>query len=139
MKILIIDDDFISRNTLHAMLLPYGTCFLAADGETAVEAFASAHEEGEPYELMCVDVQMPGIDGHETLQRIRALETEMTIAEERRVKAIMVTASRDVKDVIAAKELRCDAYLVKPVEKERLLDEIRQLKFNVSALPRSQF
>jgi len=46
----------------------------------------------------------------------------------------MVTASRDIKNVIAAKESRCDAYLVKPVEKERLLDEIRQLKFSVSAL-----
>jgi two-component system chemotaxis response regulator CheY len=134
MRILIIDDDFVSRNMLHAILLPYGRCRLAADGKEALDAFISAHDEGEPYDLMCIDVQMPVMNGHETLTRIRALETEMAIPEERRVKAIMVTASRDIKNVIAAKESRCDAYLVKPVEKERLLDEIRQLKFSVSAL-----
>jgi len=133
MRILCTDDDLISRNILHAILLPYGRCHLAADGREAVDAFISAHDEGEPYQLMCIDVQMPEMDGQETLKRIRALEMEMAIPEGRRVKAIMVTASRDVKNVIAAKESRCDAYLVKPVEKERLLDKIRQLKFNVSA------
>lgn len=134
MRILITDDDFISRNILHAILLPYGRCRLAADGKATVEAFSLAHEEREPYDLMCIDVQMPEMDGQETLKRIRALETEMAMPEGRKVKAIMVTSSRDVKDVITAKESRCDAYLVKPVERERLLDEIRQLKFAAAAL-----
>ncbi len=134
MKILITDDDFISRNVLHAILLPYGRCDIAADGQAALDAFMLAHDEGKPYDLICVDVQMPGMDGHETLKRIRALETEMALPEDKRVKAIMVSASRDVKNVIAAKESGCEAYLVKPVEKERLLDEIRELKFKVSAI-----
>ncbi len=134
MRILVTDDDFVSRNILHAILLPYGRCSLATDGTAALDAFTSAHEAGDPFDLIFIDVQMPEMDGHETLKRIRVAETEMALPEDSRVKAIMVTASRDVKNVIAAKESRCEAYLVKPVEKERLLDELRRLKFNASAL-----
>ena len=96
------------------------------------DAFLLAHEEGRPYELVFIDVQMPEMDGHETLKRMRALEARMAIPEDKQVKAIMATASRDPKNVIAAKESQCKAYLVKPVDKERLLEEIRRLQVNMS-------
>lgn len=130
MKILITDDDVVSRNMLHAMLLPYGKVSVAEDGKEAIAAFETALDEDRPFDIICLDIEMPEMDGHETLQRMREVEKEMKIPVRKRAKVIMITSARDVQNVMAAKD-HCDAYLVKPIKKERLLEEIIRLGKNL--------
>jgi two-component system, chemotaxis family, chemotaxis protein CheY len=128
MKILITDDDFISRNLVYGILMPFAKCDVAEDGKQAVEAFEKAWEDKKPYDIICLDIEMPDMDGHETLKQIRGLEDQMAVTDKERARIIMITASRDPKSVMAARQSKAEAYLIKPIEKDRLLDEISRLK-----------
>ncbi len=75
MKILVAEDDPISRNLIEKMLSGYGTCTATENGADALAAFNTALQEGEPYQLVCLDIMMPGMDGLECLKAIRASET----------------------------------------------------------------
>ena len=126
MKCLIVEDEFTSRKLLQVYLSDYGNCFVAVNGHEAVEAFREALEENEPYDLICLDIMMPEMDGHETLKAIRRIESEHGIAGLDGVKVIMTTALEDSKDVMGAFKSGCEAYLVKPVEKENPVAGSRQ-------------
>ncbi len=77
MKCLIVEDDFISRRILRELLGMYFDCEIAVDGEEAVTAFRLAHDSKSPYDLICMDIMMPKMDGHEALRLIRQLEKEL--------------------------------------------------------------
>ena len=124
MKTLIVEDDFTSRLLLHTLLSRYGDCQVAVDGQEAVMAFTRAMEEKAPFDLICMDIMMPGMDGHEALQTIRALEKEREVPEEREVKIIMTTALDDPKNVVQAYyKGGATSYLVKPIDRGLLLQE----------------
>ena len=128
LKILIVEDDFISRRILKELLIPYGKCDMAKDGEEAVHAFYLGWEEHAPYDLICMDVMMPEMDGQEALQRIRDMEKEMGIIGSQEVKVIMATALDDLKNVIKAyHDGGATSYIVKPISKNNLADEMKKL------------
>ncbi len=125
-KILIVEDDFIVRRILKDILSPYGDCDIVVDGEEAIQAFRLAWEEKEPYDLICLDIMMPKLDGQEALRQIREMEKEIGIQGSAEVKVIMVTALDDPKNVVEAYYRGgATSYIVKPIVKVRLLDEIR--------------
>lgn len=126
MKVLIAEDDFISRRLLQAIVSPYGACEFAVNGREAIEAFQLAWEEGAPYDLICLDIMMPEIDGHEVLQKIRTLEEERGIYGKSGVKVIMTTALSDPRVIMRAFKEQCEAYLIKPIDKQKLLDTIKE-------------
>jgi len=76
MKCLIVEDDFTARKLLQTHLSEYGDCFVAVNGQEAVDAVLEALEQRHPYDLICLDIMMPGMDGQQTLQAIRQLEQE---------------------------------------------------------------
>jgi len=128
MKILIVEDDFISRRILKEILAEFGNCDVVVDGEEAIQAFQLAHEEKAPYDLICLDIMMPNMDGHEALSRIREFEKERSISGASEVKVIMVTALDDPKTVFKAYYRGgATSYIVKPIEKEKLVEELRVL------------
>ncbi len=128
LKILIVEDDFISRRIMQELLTPYGKCDMAKDGEEAIHAFYLGWEERAPYDLICMDVMMPEMDGQEALQRIRDMEMEMGIIGSQEVKVIMVTALDDLKNVIRAfRDGGATSYIVKPISKKNLLGEMKNL------------
>ncbi len=92
MKCLVVEDEFISRTLLTELLSTYGTCHVATNGLEAVEAFQNVLE-GAPYDLICLDIMMPHLNGQEALQRIRALEAERGIGGWDTVKVIFPTAT----------------------------------------------
>lgn len=132
MKILIAEDDFYCRKLMHACLAPLGECDVAVNGAEACDAFVTAHKSGKPYDLICLDIMMPEIDGVEALKKIREIEeVEMGIKRRKRCMILMVTALEDMKTIMASYHLLCDAYVMKPVEQRQLLDQIRLLGFRV--------
>lgn len=126
MKTMIVEDDFISRKILKEILTPYGDCDIAIDGEEAVQAFRVALEENTPYDLVCMDILMPKMDGQEALKMFRAIEKVKGVQEKDGVKVVMISALDDPKSVIEAfYQGGATAYLVKPVVKQKLLQELK--------------
>ncbi|WP_298432483.1 response regulator [Geobacter sp.] len=126
MKTLIVEDDFISRKIMKELLLPLGETDIAIDGSEAVQAFRLAHEERHPYDLICMDIMMPNMDGHEALTQIREYEKELGIGAADEVKVIMTTALDDPKNVVEAfYRGGATSYLVKPITRQKLMKEIR--------------
>ncbi len=127
MKTLIVEDDFTSRLLLQELLKSYGPSHIAVNGKEAVEAAHLALEMGEPYNLICLDIMMPEMDGQEALRQIREQEEARGILSSKEAKIVMTTALGDPKNVIAAWRSQCDAYLTKPIQKAKLLMELRKL------------
>jgi two-component system chemotaxis response regulator CheY len=128
MKALIVEDDFSSRVLMQKILSPFGDCHVAVNGLEAMNAFNTAREQKSPYQLICLDIMMPELDGHEVLSQIREIEKGDGIFEGEGVKIIMTTALDDGKNMMQAFYKFCDAYLVKPIDKLKLIDHLRNLK-----------
>lgn len=127
MKILLAEDDFVTRKFMVGFLSKYGECDVTVDGMEAVDAFMMALEDDEPYDLVCLDIMMPVMDGYQALMGIRNLEKERGISEENRAKVIMTTALNDEKNVKMAFELGCTIYSGKPIDKERFEQAMKKL------------
>jgi len=128
MRILIVDDDFSSRLLLQEMLSPYGECDIAVNGTQAVEAFMLAWHEDRRYDLICLDIMMPDVDGQVVLKGIRTMEESEGVLLGDGVKIIMISALSDKENVLTAFNELCDAYLVKPVNKRKLIDNLKDFK-----------
>jgi two-component system chemotaxis response regulator CheY len=128
MKTLIAEDDFTSRLLLQEILKNYGSVHIAVNGTEAVEAVFRARMEGQPYDLVCMDIMMPKMDGQEALRFIREQEEAQGIVSTHGAKIVMTTSLNDMKNIIASHHNLCDAYLFKPIEKSKLLQELRKLE-----------
>jgi len=127
MKILIVEDDAGSRLLMKELLKDYGQLHTAANGQEAVEAVRSALQAEEPYDLICLDVMMPEMDGQQALREIRSLEEARGIFSSDGSKIIMTTVLADMKNISTAYMNLCDAYLAKPINKSALLEQLRSL------------
>ena len=126
MKILLAEDDFVTRKFMTNFLSKYGECDVTVDGMEAVDAFMMALEDDAPYDLVCLDIMMPVMDGYQALMGIRNLEKERNISPEKAAKVIMTTALNDEKNVKMAFELGCTVYSGKPIDQERFEQALKK-------------
>lgn len=127
LKILLAEDDYVTRKAMCTFLSKYGNCDVTVDGMEAVDAFLLALEEEEPYDLICLDIMMPVMDGYQALVGIRNLEKERNIPEEKTAKIIMTTALNEEKNVKMAFELGCTIYSGKPIDQTRFEQALKKL------------
>lgn len=127
MRILIAEDDFISRTIMKKYLGHYGECDVAIDGEEAIALFRMALDEGRPYGLITLDIMMPKVDGQSVLKEIRNIEDSKKIFGNDGVKVIMTTALSDKGNVLNAFRSQCEAYLIKPIDKNKIIEELKKL------------
>lgn len=127
MRILIAEDDLASRKFLYKFFSAYGDCDITVDGMEAVEAFLLACDEKHPYDLICLDIMMPKLDGLKALKAVRDLEKEKGVAEAARAKIIMITALNDTDNVFDAFQMGCEAYAAKPVDTQKLQEVMGKL------------
>jgi len=127
MRILIAEDDFASRKVILKFLSVYGECDVTVDGMEAIDAFVMALEEDDPYDLVCLDVMMPIMDGYQALENIRKMEKEYDVPESKAAKIIMTTALNEEKNVKKAFELGCTVYCAKPINMEQLKQTLEKL------------
>ena len=119
MKTLIVEDDFTSRLLLQTFLSRYGECHIAVNGKEAVQAFRAALEGGTKYDLICMDIMMPEMDGYQTMEHIRKNQTFQ------RLPIVALTAKAMKGDREKCLEAGASDYLAKPVNTEQLLSALR--------------
>lgn len=129
-KILIVEDEFISRTLLKEMLSPFGDCDVVINGAEAIKALEESYRaSGTRYDLVCLDIMMPKLSGHEVLREMRKIEEEKGVYGPDIVKVIMITALDDAKNIMEAMvEGRCAAYLTKPISRTNLLEQLQHLQ-----------
>ena len=105
--ILIVDDDRLLQNALHAILSERYSPLVAGSGEEALQVLRTS-----PVDLVLLDIRLPGMDGIETLRQLKAIDKDLLV--------IMMTAYEDIQTVITSIKAGAFDYLVKPLEMEML-------------------
>ena len=127
MRSLVVEDEFTSRIILQDYLRRLGDCHVAVNGLEAVEACNLALASGRPYDLICMDIRMPGMDGQEAVARIRELEEAHGLRSSNGARIVMTTADRDMRSVFRAFHSLCDAYLFKPIDTRQMQRHLKAL------------
>jgi len=114
-RILVVDDDRDARDILKRLLGKQGyECVAAPDGLQCLEILKT-----EPIDVILLDVMMPGMDGLEVCERLRADE------ELRRIPVILLTAKDDMTTRAQGMELGVSEYLTKPINKHELFNRVQ--------------
>jgi len=122
-RILIVDDNFENRQLLAEILREVSECDFAANGLEAVEAYNLSLKK-DPYNLILLDIEMPGINGLEILKKIRESEESAGITLGNGIPIIIVTAYE--KRFTEAYNNGCDDYILKPIDPDILVKKIEQ-------------
>jgi len=131
MKILVVDDEMVSREKMKMIMSHFGECEAVESGADAVEKFVSGWNSWSPYDLISLDVQMPEMDGLEVLNRIRGMEREKNVPESKRARIVMVTARSDKDTLMTSIQAGCNDYVVKPFDKATIAKKLAKLGFHV--------
>ncbi len=134
-RYLIIEDDALSRKVLENFFSEFARCDTAEEGATGYGLFEQAILENEPYDLICTDITMPGLNGHELIRKIRDREQSLPIHGYMRTTIFVISASNCSKDMESALlDSDCDDYIVKPFRPEMLkalLEKYNLLDYNI--------
>lgn len=115
MKALVAEDDMASGKFMEKLLSKYGEVVVARDGIAAVDEFVKAINSGDKFDLVCMDIMMPKIDGYKALASIRDAERKLGLARDSRCKVIMVSALDEGFDATYASD-DYEEYLCKPID-----------------------
>ncbi|MBF0605144.1 MAG: response regulator [Nitrospirae bacterium] len=127
MKILIVDDEESNRLFMVKMVASLGQCDLAADGFEALRAFKLAVDNGEPYDIVFLDIMMPNMDGQDVLKAIRTFEKENASMVGTLTKIFMVTALGTHENVLEAfLDGECNDFLIKPISRRMVFDKLAE-------------
>jgi len=121
-RILVIEDNHLTAVVLDRALSPQGEVTVAEDGAVGLKAFQDAHGQGRPFDAVLLDLEMPGLGGHEVLRLLREDEDRRGIQGLDRCLVFMNTGNRDLGTVRASFRLQADGYFVKPLA----LDQIKK-------------
>jgi diguanylate cyclase (GGDEF)-like protein/PAS domain S-box-containing protein len=123
MRILVVDDDATARVLMRAALHKYGfQVTLATGGEDALRRF-----DAEPFDMVMLDVDMPGMSGHEVCRAIRTLAGPL-------LPIVMVTGMDDVESIESAYDSGATDFIAKPVNSALLGHRVRYLLRGYQAL-----
>ena len=114
MRILIAEDDVANAKFLSKYLSKFGEVVITPDGIAAVDEFVKHLEKGENFELVCLDIMMPKIDGYKVLASIRNAERKHGVSRMLRSKVIMTSDDYD-------------EYICKPIDIMKLNDILKKL------------
>jgi len=129
MRILILDDEIVSRTKLTLIMEHFGKCDAVDNGQDAIALFREAHQKEAPYELIMLDINLPEKNGIEVLSEIREAEGSLEIGKKCAAKILMVISSRNKERIMASIQSGCNDYIVKPFD----IDIIRKklAKYNI--------
>ena len=123
-NILVVDDNFFNRKLLVEILKDKANCDIAANAEEALEAYTNSVTNTKPYDVILLDIAMPGESGLDVLTKIRKEEESRGIKLGKGIPIIMVTAHKE--PLFSAFDRGCDDYIVKPVCGDSLIAKIAE-------------
>lgn len=129
MRILIAEDDQTCSLILESMLKPFGSTVVVEDGEAVIRTVTSDLVKQQPFDLICLDIMMPGLDGQACLRCIRAIESGFGRIGGAGAKILMTTGLDAPEAIMTAFRSQCEGYLVKPIERARLHAQLNQLGY----------
>lgn len=129
MKTLIVEDDFVPRLVLQRALETFGTVDAATNATEGLAAFNFALQQGRPYQLVCLDIDMPDASGLDVLKEMRHQEVERQVPDELRARVLMTSGHSEADQVRTAFFNRSDGFLVKPIDFEKLKAKLKSFGF----------
>jgi two-component system chemotaxis response regulator CheY len=131
MKMLVVDDELVSRAKLVKILAEYGECIIAESGEDALVEFEHALNMNSPFELITLDINLSEMSGVEVLKNIREIEKSRHIPTHKLSKIIMVTVHSEKDVVINCMKAGSNNYIIKPFTPKYVGDKIRSLGIEI--------
>ena len=119
-RMLLVEDLEINREIVLAMLEP--TLLVIDCAENGAEAVRMFEESHNRYDVIFMDIQMPGIDGYEATRRIRALDTEKA----KTIPIIAMTANVFREDIDKCLQAGMTGHLGKPIDQDKMLNILRE-------------
>lgn len=101
---------------------------MTVDGIETVEAFVLAQDAGEPYDLLCLGIMMPKIDGLKALRTIRGYEKKKGVRDSEKCKVIITSALGETEVAFDSFSTGSEVYETKPITAERVMDDLNKLK-----------
>ena len=118
-RILVVDDNKTNRMILTKNVEALGSRVdVVSSGAKALESLRNAHRAGDPYHIVLLDMQMPGMDGEQTA---RAIKSDPGVKD---VKILILTSMGQRGDAARLEALGCSGYLLKPVKQQMLFDAV---------------
>jgi HD-like signal output (HDOD) protein/ActR/RegA family two-component response regulator len=127
MKILIVDDELVSRTKLKLIMENFGECEAVKHGKDAIALFHYGHHINEPFNLIMLDINLPELDGIMVLSEIRRAEKYLNIPKAHLSKILMVTSYGDKDRIVACVQSGCDEYIVKPFDSDVINQKLAKL------------
>lgn len=127
MKTLIVDDEMASRAKLKLIMKNFGECQAVDNGKDAVAMFHKAHQQGKPFGLIMLDIDMPEMDGVEVLSQLIEAEIKLAISKKHKAKILVVTSHTDKDRVVSCIQSGCDDYIAKPFDRNIIGKKLRKL------------
>lgn len=129
MKLLIVDDDPVSRILMTKYYCEFGDCVVSISGKEALIEFKYAYDKGAPFDLISLDINLSDMSGIDVLKTIRNIERDKGITKDKMAKVIMVTSHSDQDFVIGSVKAGCDNYIVKPFDRARVTEKLKSMGF----------
>jgi PAS domain S-box-containing protein len=121
-RVLIVDDNRTNRWILEELMSHWGLRTAAvSNGEAGLQAAAEARRAGDPFRILLLDGNMPGMDGFEVAARLRAEEPEPRAA------IVLLTSAGRRGDAARCRDLGISGYITKPVNQSDLLDALMSI------------
>jgi two-component system chemotaxis response regulator CheY len=128
LRVLIVEDEPVNREFLMLTLRGLGDCQAVDCGEDAVCAQQEALERDQPFDVVFLDILLPGMNGLQALEQLRALEDRHGVPPDRRVPVIVTTGLDD--DKAASRAFihgQALAYMTKPFRASQIHEELSKL------------
>ncbi len=113
-RVLLVEDSLDNQRLLSLLLRKAGaTVVVAENGRLGCDAVRQAHEDGSPFDIVLMDMQMPVLDGYSAARELRELGDKTPI--------VALTAHAMQEDRRKCLDAGCDEYLTKPIQREGLI------------------
>lgn len=128
-KFLIVDDDERMAQLVAQKLDKHAICTISLGGDDAMLQFEHHLREKSPFDAVFMDIEMPNMNGHEVVEKLRSIEKKNKVDPLKSFKLIMLTAHKDVKNVSKSFfQGHADGYIHKESLANNFLEELKKIQ-----------